>query len=758
MQSLLAAAAALLILAFVLLLQQRAHFLQYLYFCRVPLVMGALMFALPILAYRGTPPLLTNFYVLDPASLGFVMIFATLAAWNLMFALALLLRSQATRTKVPFARAEPTQYLAGETVPGLLLAPRRLWNRASMALHRIVLRVVGFVEGRNEALLPIRAFLFFVLLALPQGIVAMALAWDEPASGGAWAERGEMAFAILLGAFFAGTLRRYALRAVTRLRRSLRQTRLHEAGWMRGPTWLWQFLQRLLDAIMARLRIQDLQNMRLTDDAQEELANLRRAGSGRAVAFFVLVLVTYIVGFVLFHPVRGIPVPALPLVYILIILTCLGFSGLSWFFDKLRVPIIAVVLVAMVVGYTLSRMDHYFETSVKTVDVRLPTIEEAFAAWHDSLPPAVERIPIFVAASGGGITAAYWTAAVLESLATDVELKDRFVDAVLLISSVSGGGVGAMYFVEAASTGRQGHLAEIADRAGMPSLSAAAWGFAYPDLGRLMIPFALARSRIDRGWAIEQPWRQQMLSPDATLRSWARGVRTAARPAQIFNATVTETGERFLLAPLALERHPPGVRRAYRSFFGDYGDAADLEVATAARLSATFPFVSPIARPRGPGVPDSLAWHLADGGYYDNYGVMTALEQMERVLRAAEAVPGRPLRRLILLQIRLKPEAVDESGSVAGWRFSALGPALTLLKVRNATQIVRNEFELRLMQEFWRTRGVEIVSLVLELPGKWPLSWQLAKHEKERIDRVLEEPEFAGARGRLVGMLNWGGG
>ena len=54
---------------------------------------------------------------------------------------------------------------------------------------------------------------------------------------------------------------------------------------------------------------------------------------------------------------------------------------------------------------------------------------------------------IVVAASGGGIQAAAWTAQVLSGL--DTENDGNFGPKVRLISAVSGGSVGAMYFVDA---------------------------------------------------------------------------------------------------------------------------------------------------------------------------------------------------------------------------------------------------------------------------------------------------------------------
>ena len=67
-----------------------------------------------------------------------------------------------------------------------------------------------------------------------------------------------------------------------------------------------------------------------------------------------------------------------------------------------------------------------------------------------------------------------------------------------------------------------------------------------------------------------------------------------------FNATEVETGKRLLIsnAKLPEDRDMPAegseTRRPYEYF--QLGKKIDLNVATAARLSATFPYVSPICR------------------------------------------------------------------------------------------------------------------------------------------------------------------
>src|SRR5690606_7920727 len=116
--------------------------------------------------------------------------------------------------------------------------------------------------------------------------------------------------------------------------------------------------------------------------------------------------------------------------------------------------------------------------------------------------------------------------------------------------------------------------------------------------------------------------------------------------------TVMETGERLMLTGLnfpirsSLTNEPQAMGDVRDSAYQDTAGLrapthreylqmepeVGLPLWTAARLSATFPYVTPAARPELSisGKTDAVArrrsFHLIDGGYYDNYGVAAALD------------------------------------------------------------------------------------------------------------------------------------
>jgi hypothetical protein len=110
------------------------------------------------------------------------------------------------------------------------------------------------------------------------------------------------------------------------------------------------------------------------------------------------------------------------------------------------------------------------------------------------------------------------------------------------------------------------------------------------------------------------------------------------------NSTSVEVGARFLLANYRVPRYTLDDTGTYPaqsfldSFAGCSTGAIDLPLATAAQLSATFPYVSSAAR--APQSVNCNSVHFVDGGYYDNDGTASALE----FLRYALAPPNRLIR------------------------------------------------------------------------------------------------------------------
>ena len=447
--------------------------------------------------------------------------------------------------------------------------------------------------------------------------------------------------------------------------------------------------------------------------------------------------------------------PALVYVLLLVTLGCSLLSGLSFFFDRYRIPILIPLAVWIFLTAHFKRSDHYYTILDRRSATPCPTPAEAIAAHG-------RDTAIVVAINGGGIQAAAWAARVLTGLEAECrksDLPDRFMfgNSIRLISSVSGGSVGTMYFLnaydsEAGGLPRDGaELETVVKHAEESSLDEVGWGVVYPDLLRTLFPF-LIRSKIDRGYALELALTRSE-SLRLGLSAWHDDIKAGRRPAVIFNATLTDTGDRLLLATSAMSAEPGQLHLSAdgRVNFGELYPDRDIPIRTAARLSAAFPFVSPAARADLP--PNRKPEpHVVDGGYFDNYGMSSLVEWLD------EALSGAPeIKRVLVLQIRgSKVQTAHhdpQTMSSRGWFYQAWAPIATLLNVRTAGQLSHNEIEYSLLQRVWQLRGKEIETVVFEFNDENPpLSWHLTASQKLDIEMVWKLLAVEQA-GRVVDFL-----
>lgn len=404
----------------------------------------------------------------------------------------------------------------------------------------------------------------------------------------------------------------------------------------------------------------------------------------RLTANLLMLIVLYGIGAMLLGPVKN-TAPALS--YLLFIMILLGFlfSGATFFFDRYRVPFVLLSVVSSFVLYTLEGVDHYY---------RLKPIAQASASIESPMLAAAGQrlagspIMVVVAASGGGIQAAGWTARVMTGLQT--ELGDPFTRSICVVSSVSGGSVGALYCLD--GMGEHGwidpdQIDAIPERAMENSLPASAWGMAYPDFIRAIGLGYFVPKLLDRGAALEDSFQARLRFADTTVMGrWRQGAIAGRLPIPMLNSTIVETGGRFVMTPFRL--HPQVEAHCLADLYPGF----DMNASTAARMSATFPYVTPIARPNQSG--EDPAFHLADGGYFDNFGAFSILEWLK-----LEVLAGNPLglEKILFVQINAFPSTPASKATMSGWDAAWLGPVVALANVRTSTQQARTHLEQKLM-------------------------------------------------------------
>lgn|GEM_PF-1060882 len=425
-------------------------------------------------------------------------------------------------------------------------------------------------------------------------------------------------------------------------------------------------------------------------------------------------------------------VPALCSALMLMMMHGWMLSAAAFFFDAWRVPTLLIVAAVGIITAQSTKSDHYYHLRKREAgDAPDPVT---------TITATKERRIIVVAANGGGIQAGAWAATVMQGLYE--VCGEGFLRSLRMISSVSGGSVGTAAFVHWLDN--RNSARPPAEAAAMSSLDEVAWGLSWPDFLRGLVPWVFGRF-IGRGRALEKAWRlnsslnlTSVGEMDEPLSRWNGKVAAGELPAVCMNATISETGERLLLATTRMGGGEVTGRARFDATELHFinGEKLDVGVVTAARLSASFPYVTPAARSDAPGPQP----HAVDGGYYDNYGMATIVEWLDGALAGA----GKSVGSVLVVQILgapVNPDPRNERHSKGrGWFYQAIAPLTTLAAVRSAGQIAHNDIEVLLLQKKWLDAGVPIHSVTFEFGNpEAPLSWHLTKEERDRIGSMWRD-------------------
>ena len=336
-----------------------------------------------------------------------------------------------------------------------------------------------------------------------------------------------------------------------------------------------------------------------------------------------------------------------------------------------RLPVIFGLLV---LGFLSHRFEGGGYHDVKTMgDATMPanpqlTVESAFDRWTVAnlgdasvvgRPPPEQRAEplVFVAAAGGGIKAAAFTSAALDCMFVGANVASAACvsaptwSTVFAASGASGGSVGIASIIaqeQLDATNGGSAAGWVSDRFGTDLLS--------PELAwQLLVeaPNAIVNFSpgLDRGEVLQESWRRQFEIDQHNPGSGAFYSDTAdqpwAQPLVFFSGTNLNDGCRVNISPArSAQRMPPNTTRAGTckdQRVLDNGPAPDqagtrdlvdylcdrnIDLATAAFLSARFPLVSPAGTIHCDDgdltTSDNLS--IGDGGYRDNSGAASIMD------------------------------------------------------------------------------------------------------------------------------------
>lgn len=403
----------------------------------------------------------------------------------------------------------------------------------------------------------------------------------------------------------------------------------------------------------------------------------------------------------------------------LVIATLLDYAE-----KRFRFPFTFTVIV-MVVGFSFLNNNHAIRTTEKLVKTR-PSVAAHFDKWYADRRMHSDTVPIIlVAAQGGGVRSAYWTAQVLAELS---EANSDFDQNTYAYSAVSGGTLGV-------ATYKQIQRNKLEDKRGLSHtilsqdfLAPVTSWLVVPDLVQKFLPFPI--NRLDRAKALEYSWENAAKIEGKSLLSDGF-IQTMGDDdcVYLFNSTRVENGFRTLISNVET---PPEVFSMSEDFFDVTN--TDIPISTAISLSSRFPFLTP------PGLvydKNGKKWgHLVDGGYVENMGATVMLELYD-YLRNRCKERGYNVKFQLLF---IKNTKVEYTTELTGMH-EVLGPLNTFSKVWvNSGYYDEQNTKLN---NLYNGDEALFVNLARNDDEIIPLGWYLSEQATSRIREQLSEQTAA---------------
>ncbi len=429
--------------------------------------------------------------------------------------------------------------------------------------------------------------------------------------------------------------------------------------------------------------------------------------------------------------------------------SALVFIGNHW-----RLPVITPTLI-LVILFSRWNDNHAVRTLTTASQDARPTLEQNFDQWYariERLSPHAAIQPLFiVAAEGGGIRAAYWTATVLTQLQ---DQNPAFAAHVFAISGVSGGSLGAAVFDSLlADAGPDGAASCNVDTAGFAPtplrscaqtvlsqdfLAPALAAMLYPDLTQRLLPVPIRG--FDRARALEQAWEtawHQVLGNNQFAEPFSALWRDNAQrwiPSLFLNSTWVETGQRIITSNVSIQ--PPPFSNSI-DIFGVLG--ADMRLSTAVDNSARFAYLSPAGTLHD---RNGATWgHIVDGGYFEDSGAATAFDILAAL--RAQVAPAQ-WRKLVPVVVVISndplvgPTVEDPTADHPApdyWLSEALAPMHALL----ATRVARGAYSRAAIRALAGSTHYFVLGLC-NTGVPLPLGWQLSGKARADINRQIAQP------------------
>jgi len=345
-----------------------------------------------------------------------------------------------------------------------------------------------------------------------------------------------------------------------------------------------------------------------------------------------------------------------------------------------------------------------------------------------------KKIPVFfIAAEGGGLRTAAFTAMVLAKLQDSFPNFNRHIYA---YSSVSGGTLGVNFFnsIQNLSNNNQHYYSNTVQRFFTNDFLAATTGkLVFSEILNYFLPFSAAR--FDRSIALENAWEAAWESATNTptknnvFKLSFNNNSHSNQPALFINTVEVETGLPCVYSNLLLDTSLPlGPSRDIAA-----RTANPISYSSAINLSCRFPLLSPAGMmyvKQADGT--TIRRHYIDAGYYENTGQETLLQVLESIdFTQYPQVQPYVIHFNFIDESALKPTKIYWANELSEV-FSGI------YHVRNARDLLAAAALKKYMDTHFSSQ--QIIECALNIsPQQIPMNWVLSKTAINRMDQYTNE-------------------
>lgn len=376
---------------------------------------------------------------------------------------------------------------------------------------------------------------------------------------------------------------------------------------------------------------------------------------------------------------------------------------------------------------------------------------EILKRWRAKFPADRKPLLVVMNFSGGGSRAALWSMNVLQRL--DTLLKGQVMQHTVMMTGASGGMMGASYFRELYWMQLQGQHMGLSDTLYTSRISRDLLNPVFTSLAvnDFITPFRRFKIKDnyyakDRGYAFEKQLNRNTHNVlNKTLGDYYAPEASGRIPMLIWNATINADGRRLMMSPQKISYlcapeylYPT---RAARDIDGvDFGQyfakqrAMDLQVTSAIRMAATFPYVLPNVF-----LPSDPIVDVMDAGIRDNFGQETTL----RYLFTFRNWINENTSGVVYVQVRDTRKndisRIKESQSLSDVMFA---PLFTMQQHWSAMQDFSQDHELNYLEGYFPHKFHRVIfQYVPQKEDKTAaLSLHLNSREKLDIGNALDNP------------------